>query len=143
MAKNSPSETRTSRMAYCSKSLLPSSANWTNCFQSTSCPSIGGRAATIPHIIQFDFSGELAQCGYEGYVASEPPGCNGNRIILKLANSRQIGFLRDIPRKGKSANRRVFEWWAWVDLNHQPRPYQGPLRCYMHSIFFVRRGDPQ
>src|SRR6202047_1635859 len=44
MAKNSPSETRTSRMAYCSKSLLPSSANWTNRFQSTSCPSIGGCA---------------------------------------------------------------------------------------------------
>src|SRR6202035_4548189 len=41
MAKNSPSETRTSRMAYCSKSLLPSSANWTNRFQSTSYPSIG------------------------------------------------------------------------------------------------------
>src|SRR5580700_11080876 len=34
MAKNSPSETRTSRMAYCSKSLLPSSANSTNRFQS-------------------------------------------------------------------------------------------------------------
>src|SRR5208283_1564942 len=33
-------------------------------------------------------------------------------------------------------------WWAWVDLNHRPRPYQGPLRCYMHSMFFVRRGDP-
>jgi hypothetical protein len=30
-------------------------------------------------------------------------------------------------------------WWAWVDLNHRPRPYQGPLRCYMHGILFVRR----
>src|SRR5580700_3276145 len=39
MAKNSPIETRTSRMAYCSKSLLPSSANWTKRFQSISCPS--------------------------------------------------------------------------------------------------------
>lgn len=39
MAKNSPSETRTSRMAYGSKSLLPCNANWTNRFQSTSCPS--------------------------------------------------------------------------------------------------------
>src|SRR5229473_3944060 len=26
-----------------------------------------------------------------------------------------------------------FEWWAWVDLNHRPRPYQGLLWCYMHS----------
>src|SRR5712692_2368168 len=56
MAKNSPCETRTSKMAYGSKSLLPSNANWTNRFQSTSCPSIGGCAVTIPHIIQFDFS---------------------------------------------------------------------------------------
>src|SRR5580700_6858724 len=48
MAKNRPSETRTSRMAYCSKSLLPSSANWTNRFQSISCPSVGGCVVTIP-----------------------------------------------------------------------------------------------
>src|ERR1700679_1597747 len=45
MAKNSPSDTRTSRMAYCSKSLLPSSANWTNRFQSISCPSIAFSSA--------------------------------------------------------------------------------------------------
>src|SRR5580693_8534373 len=38
MAKNSPIDTRISRMAYCSKSLLPSSANWTNRFQSISHP---------------------------------------------------------------------------------------------------------
>src|SRR5215469_2586917 len=50
MAKNSPSETRTSRMAYCSRSLLPCSTNWTNRFQSTSCPSFGGCTATIPRI---------------------------------------------------------------------------------------------
>src|SRR5271154_2704454 len=49
MAKNSPMETRTSRMAYCSQSLLPCSANWTNCFQSISCAPIGGCAVTIPH----------------------------------------------------------------------------------------------
>src|SRR5579859_2005040 len=42
MAKNSPSETRTSRMAYGSKSLLPSSANWINRFQSICGPSIDG-----------------------------------------------------------------------------------------------------
>src|SRR3984893_2625321 len=58
MAKNSPSETRTSRMAYGSKALLPCSANWSNRFQSTSYPSMGGCAVTIPHIIQFDFYGK-------------------------------------------------------------------------------------
>src|SRR5271156_6085728 len=41
MAKNSPIETRTSRMAYCSNSLLPCSANWTNHFQFISCLTIG------------------------------------------------------------------------------------------------------
>src|SRR5271155_5569051 len=48
MAKNSPSETRTSRMAYCSKSLLPNSANWINRFQSISpTPSDRGCALTV------------------------------------------------------------------------------------------------
>jgi len=30
-------------------------------------------------------------------------------------------------KKGKSENRRINTgdlWWAWVDLNHRPRPYQ-------------------
>ncbi len=40
-----------------------------------------------------------------------------------------------IPLEGESENSRLFiedlnggpgcEWWAWVDLNHRPRPYQG------------------
>jgi hypothetical protein len=25
-----------------------------------------------------------------------------------------------------------------VDLNHRPRPYQGLLWCYMHSIMFMK-----
>src|SRR6266403_1747687 len=29
------------------------------------------------------------------------------------------------------------KWWAWVDLNHRPRPYQGLLWCYMHSNYRV------
>src|SRR6266850_6862283 len=36
--------------------------------------------------------------------------------------------LREIPEKGKSENGRINLgdlWWAWVDLNHRPRPYQG------------------
>src|SRR6185369_1973146 len=39
MAKNRTIDTRTSRMAYCSKSPLPDSANWINRFQSISCAS--------------------------------------------------------------------------------------------------------
>src|ERR1700676_3551279 len=66
---------------------------------------------------------------------SERPEGSAVRPIVKLTNSWQIGFVRDIPRKGKRENSRVFigEWWAWVDLNHRPRPYQGLLSCYMHS----------
>src|ERR1700681_321440 len=45
-----------------------------------------------------------------------------------------------------SPGRTRFKWWAWVDLNHRPRPYQGLLCCYMHSIVFIygsssRKGD--
>src|SRR6266404_4302705 len=44
------------------------------------------------------------------------PECRAVRPIVKLANSWQIGFFRDIPRKGKSENRRVFTG----DLNGGP-----------------------
>ena len=53
-----------------------------------------------------------------------------------MANSLQIGFLRDIPGNEKSENSRVFTGdfdGGPVDLNHRPRPYQGLLWCYMHS----------
>src|SRR5579863_177993 len=50
MAKNNPIETRTSRIAYCSKSLLPKSADWTNRFQSISFPSSDGCPLTKPRI---------------------------------------------------------------------------------------------
>jgi hypothetical protein len=43
-------------MAYCSKLPLPNIANSINRFQSIPCPSVGGRAATIAHIMRFDFS---------------------------------------------------------------------------------------
>jgi hypothetical protein len=43
--------------------------------------------------------------------------------------------LREIPEKGKSENGRINTgdlWWAWVDLNHQPRPYQ---ECDLRNMF--------
>lgn len=46
----------------------------------------GGRASTI------QYAGNERLCSF----------------LLKLANSWQIGFLRDIPRRGESANHRVF-----------------------------------
>src|SRR6266704_5602938 len=31
----------------------------------------------------------------------------------------------DLERSGRPPRTRLWEWWAWVDLNHRPRPYQG------------------
>ena len=41
-------------------------------------------------------------------------------------------------------NRRVFAgdlWWAWVDLNHRPRPYQGCVIRFYKNL--QDRGDCQ
>src|ERR1700683_5006291 len=90
MAKNNPSETRISRTAYCCKSLLPSSANWANRFQSISCPSAGGCAATTSHIKHLTFSANhvnqtLAVSGVK--LCSRQLCCKSKRT-LSLANSR-------------------------------------------------------
>jgi hypothetical protein len=72
--------------------------------------------------------------------ASERPGLRDLWPTRLLANFWQNGFLMTSPLEGESENRRVYiEWWAWVDLNHQPRPYQGHLWCYMHSIMVIRK----
>ena len=60
------------------------------------------------HWVELFLRAELAQHGFASYVPSENPECNAIRSILKLANSWQIGFLRDIPPKGKSENSRIF-----------------------------------
>src|SRR5258708_29465024 len=49
------------------------------------------------------------------------------------------------PEKGKSENRRIFtgdlNWWAWVDLNHRPRPYQSSVVRFYNNL--QDRGDCQ
>jgi hypothetical protein len=45
---------------------------------------------------------------------------------------------------GKSENDRINTddlWWAWVDLNHRPRPYQGSVVRFYNNI--QDRGDCQ
>ncbi len=44
-----------------------------------------------------------------------------------MARPRKVEFSGG---RGKQSHGK---WWAWVDLNHRPRPYQGALWCYMHS----------
>jgi hypothetical protein len=38
----------------------------------------------------------------------------------------KMGFDDNSPVVGECESPRIhwFRWWAWVDLNHQPRPYQ-------------------
>jgi hypothetical protein len=45
-----------------------------------------------------------------------------------------VNFLKDgIASRGK--------WWAWVDLNHRPRPYQGSVVRFYSNL--QDRGDCQ
>src|SRR5271155_3827844 len=70
MAKNSPIDTRTSKMAYCSKSLLPSSANWTNRFQSISYPSIAMSLANsrVSRLCVHPYDPLSAPCGSHEWI---------------------------------------------------------------------------
>jgi hypothetical protein len=49
------------------------------------------------HGVELFLRTELAQHGYEGYAASEPPGRNGNRLNVKLTNGWQASS-RPMPR---------------------------------------------
>src|SRR6267143_1554990 len=52
-------------------------------------------------------------------------------------------FSEEIRGTVRGENPRVFngfEWWAWVDLNHRPRPYQGSVVRFCN---LQDRGDCQ
>jgi hypothetical protein len=63
-------------------------------------------------------------------------GTGGPRELL--ADFWQNGFLMPLSLEVESENSRLFigdlNGWAWVDLNHQPRPYRGVL-----AVFSVNR----
>src|SRR5271170_5332812 len=90
MAKNSPIETRTSRMAYCSKSPLPSSANWTNRFQAIS--SLHRNSGT-PRLCVHLFDPFSAECG----------SCEWIRKVLRLSHNLVAAELHDAPGVGRLA----------------------------------------
>src|ERR1700688_3462632 len=95
IAKNSPIETRTSRMAYCSKSLLPSSANCTSRFQSISCPSIAGCVVTIPRLCVHPFDPLSAKCGSREWVGKVL--CfTRNLVAPELHDAHGVGRLAGI-----------------------------------------------
>src|ERR1700723_3887594 len=84
MAKNRPIETRTSRTAYCSKSLLPNSANWTNRLQSISCTSIAECALTMPRLTRFDFSDDRVDQDFVRPVS----GLNAIHFVERVLRKR-------------------------------------------------------
>ena len=66
----------------------------------------------------------FALCDGVGIWGAEDPNCAYIGSPRKLAN----GFFSGGPLNRKSENDRINTgdfWWAWVDLNHRPRPYQG------------------
>src|ERR1700679_874558 len=102
MAKKRPIETRTSRMAYCSKSLLPRSANSIRRFQSISRASNGGCVAAVFYITQFDFYGKRVKQTLSESRAHR--GREGNRLRCSnceriLAHMKPIQAVCDICKK--------------------------------------------
>src|SRR5271156_6573710 len=90
MAKNSPIETRTSRMAYCSNSPLPSSANWINRFQSIS--SLHRNSGT-PRLCVHLFDPFSAECGSYEWICK----------VLRFSHNRDAAELDDAPGVGRLA----------------------------------------
>src|ERR1700722_19443492 len=94
MAKNSPSETRTSKTASCSKSLLPSNANWTNRFQSTSRPSVGGCAnSRASRLCVHSFDPLRARCRSHEWICK----------VLRLPRNFVVPELHDAHGVGRLA----------------------------------------
>jgi hypothetical protein len=88
-------------------------------------PDVGDRTRTTPQLVASMLQGAMV-----GSPPPEPPH-NGRlgqieKIFGKMDSYDKFRGSRE------SADHRVFIvdlWWAWVDLNHQPRPYQeGDLR---------------
>src|SRR5258708_28271175 len=52
-----------------------------------------------------------------------------------MARPRKVEFSRG---RGKHSHGK---WWAWVDLNHRPRPYQGSVVRFYNNL--QDRGDCQ
>src|SRR5277367_2212967 len=94
MAKNSPIETRTSRMAYGSKSPLPSSANWTNCFQSISRPSVGGCTEILSprDLCVHPFDPLSAGCGSHEWIR-KVLGFPRHLVAPELHDAHRVGRL--------------------------------------------------
>jgi hypothetical protein len=52
------------------------------------------------------------------------------RAILQSGATFDSTPASDRPVSGKSEKDRINTgdlWWAWVDLSHRPRPYQGSV----------------
>jgi len=60
-----------------------------------------------------------------------------NRLARIFGKFLASGFFDEGTASEKSENRRINTgdlWWAWVDLNHRPRPYQGNAVRFYNNI---------
>jgi hypothetical protein len=67
-----------------------------------------------------------------------------NRLARIFGKFLASGFFDEGTASERSENHRINTrdlWWAWVDLNHRPRPYQGNVVRFYNNI--QDRGDCQ
>ena len=67
-----------------------------------------------------------------------------NRLARIFGKFLASGFFDEGTASEKSENRRINTgdlWWAWVDLNHRPRPYHGSVVRFYKNLQ-VPRGLP-
>ncbi len=62
--------------------------------------------------------------------------------LQRLGDEANLGFKAKMPElKETLVGHLVGEWWAWVDLNHRPRPYQCGANRFFNNL--QNRGDCQ
>src|SRR5260370_34575973 len=76
---------------------------------------------------RLDFVPPYLLCRRYSSTKSESTGCIGAVGRLKFSTIPSYATL--------------MEWWAWVDLNHRPRPYQGSVVRFYNNL--QDRGDCQ
>src|SRR5579862_2294522 len=148
MAKNSPIETRTNKMAYCSKSPLPSSVNWTNRFQSISCPSTGG-CSRASRLCVHPFDPLSAECGSHEWIR-KILRFPRNLVVLELHDAHGVGRLAvicedefgdpKIAAANDSADRKALVAWLTGALVLYVASTAGAfagLRIFQHRVLAI------
>jgi hypothetical protein len=93
--------------------------------------------AMTRHFLDLAFALSNLRTSLELFAMKEFPGTavldRECAVVVVLENALgEIFGMADVKAAGGLAAENVrverhsfLEWWAWVDLNHRPRPYQG------------------